>query len=156
VQGYLFKWPRCRYLNIGEEWKIPLQISLLEVCLARGVQVLRLATFIHVGRGADIARLSPRAKRAKSDWWATVTLGCPWWIDYARLARHQPKTRWGPMPCCPNVDWPPFCFLDHLTIFFVSTWSTPPPKSILKIWSNHGGIIIEIIIIAPWSNFHSG
>jgi hypothetical protein len=53
---------------IGEEWKSPLQISLLEVCLPRGVRVVR---------EVDFARLSPRVKRAQSDWQATVTLGCP-------------------------------------------------------------------------------
>jgi hypothetical protein len=26
--------------------------------------------------------LSPRVKRARSDWWATVTLGCPRWEYY--------------------------------------------------------------------------
>jgi hypothetical protein len=31
---------------IGEEWKSPLQISLLEVCLPRGVQGLRWPPFI--------------------------------------------------------------------------------------------------------------
>jgi hypothetical protein len=52
---------------IGEEWKSPLQISLLEVCLPQGVQGLWLATFLPVQRGAELARLIPRAKRAKSD-----------------------------------------------------------------------------------------
>jgi hypothetical protein len=30
-----------------------------------------------VERGAELARLSPRVKRAQFDWRATVTLGCP-------------------------------------------------------------------------------
>jgi hypothetical protein len=52
---------------IGEEWKSTLQISLLEVCLPRGVQRLRLATFFRLMREVDLARLSPRMKRAQSD-----------------------------------------------------------------------------------------
>jgi hypothetical protein len=70
------KWPRCMYLNILE-WKSPLQISLLEVCLPGGVQGLWLATFFRVVREVDMASLSPRVKRAQCDWRATVTLGWP-------------------------------------------------------------------------------
>jgi hypothetical protein len=33
--------------------------------------------FLPMQRGADLARLIPRVKRAQSDWQATVTLGCP-------------------------------------------------------------------------------
>jgi hypothetical protein len=33
--------------------------------------------FLHGGREADLARLSPRVKRAQFDWRVTVTLGCP-------------------------------------------------------------------------------
>jgi hypothetical protein len=32
------------------------------------------------GEGVDLARLSPRVKRAESDWRATVTLECPRWV----------------------------------------------------------------------------
>jgi hypothetical protein len=77
VQAYL-KWPRCRCVNVLERnGNPPLQISLLEVCLLQGVQGLWLATFLPVQRGVNMARLSPRAKRAQSDWQATVTLGWP-------------------------------------------------------------------------------
>jgi hypothetical protein len=79
VQAYL-KWPRCRCVNVLERnGNPPLKISLLEVCLPRGVQGLWLATFLRAARGVDLARLSPRAKRAHSDWQATVNLGCPRW-----------------------------------------------------------------------------
>jgi hypothetical protein len=33
-----------------------------------------------VVREADLARLSPRVKRAQSNWRATVALGCPRWF----------------------------------------------------------------------------
>jgi hypothetical protein len=35
--------------------------------------------------------LSPRVKRAQSDWWATVTLGCPIWscIDWIEDRTNQ-------------------------------------------------------------------
>jgi hypothetical protein len=79
VQAYL-KWPRCRCVNVLERnGNPPLQISLLEVCLPRWVQGLWLATFLCVVRELDLARLSPGAKRTKSDCRVTVTLGCPRW-----------------------------------------------------------------------------
>jgi hypothetical protein len=46
-------------------------------CLPRGVQGLWLAAFFRVVREVDLARLSPRVKRAQSDWRVTATLGCP-------------------------------------------------------------------------------
>jgi hypothetical protein len=89
VQEYL-KWPRYRCVNVLERnGNPPLQISLLEVYLPRGVLGLWLATFLRVARGVDLARLSPRAKRAKSDWQATVTLGCPRWYRLDRT--HVPN-----------------------------------------------------------------
>jgi hypothetical protein len=78
VQGYL-KWPRCRYLNVLERnGKYPLQISLLEVCLPRGVLGLWLATFREV-RGAELARLSPRVEGGLTDcnpWMSKMPLSC--------------------------------------------------------------------------------
>jgi hypothetical protein len=55
-------------LNVLESnGKSPLQISLLEVCLPRGVLGLWLATFLREARRAELARLSPRVERGLSD-----------------------------------------------------------------------------------------
>jgi hypothetical protein len=93
---------------IGEEWKSPFQLSLLEVCLPRGVLGLWLATFLRVARGVDLARIRPRVKRAKSDWRATVTLGCPRaksdWRATVTLGCPRAKSDWRATVTlgCPN------------------------------------------------------
>jgi hypothetical protein len=48
--------------------------------------------FFANAKGAELARLSPRVKRAESDWQATVTLGCPRWelLNLKARSENQP------------------------------------------------------------------
>jgi hypothetical protein len=74
---------------IGEKWKIPTPDILAWGLFTSGSSRAVIGHLSSDGEGSRFkARLSPRVKRAESDWEATVTLGCPRWGDSETLV-HQ-------------------------------------------------------------------